>query len=220
MELHLGIVLQRGAPLLEGLVVTVESSLIALFVGIPLGILICAGQRSRTTALRRAAYGYVWVLRTIPEALLVFWIYFCSPFLVPFTLNAFLAGSVAIGIVAGAYFAEIFRGGISTVPLGQVEAGRALGLRPMVVWTKIIAPQALRAIIPPSVNYFADIVKNTTILATIGVGELAFQAYQLGAETFRYFEFLTAIALIYFVLIVTIAGLSRLVERRFRLATR
>ena len=220
MELHPAIILLRGAPLLDGLAITVEASLIALLVGVPLGVLVCAAQRSGTSAVRRTAYGYVWTLRTIPETLLVFWIYFCSPLLLPVTLNAFLAGSVALGIVAAAYFAEIFRGGIATVAVGQTEAARALGLPPAIVWIRIVMPQALRAIIPPSVNYFADIVKNTAILATIGVGELAYQAYQLGAQTFRYFEFLSAIAVLYFVLIAAIAALSRLLERRLRVSAR
>jgi His/Glu/Gln/Arg/opine family amino acid ABC transporter permease subunit len=218
VELQFGIIQSHMAVLMTGFVLTGASSLVALAVGLPFGLLVCAGELSSIAPLRRFAQGYVWVLRTIPEALLVFWIYFCSPFLLTFPLDGFWAGSVAIGAVAAAYFAEIFRAGIASVPKGQREAGEALGLSRLVIWTHIVTPQALRVVLPPAVNYLSELIKNTTILATIGVGELAFQAYKLGAETFRYFEFLSAIAVAYFVVIFSIATLSRLLETRLRLA--
>jgi His/Glu/Gln/Arg/opine family amino acid ABC transporter permease subunit len=214
VEVQFGIIQQHLAPLITGFLQTGASSLVALAVGLPFGVLICAGELSRKTFLRRSAQGYVWVLRTIPEALLGFWIYFCSPFLLPVALDGFWAGSIAIGAVGAAYFAEIFRAGVGAVPLSQREAGQALGLPRLIVWTHVIAPQAIRIILPPAVNYLSELIKNTTILATIGVGELAFQAYKLGAETFRYFEFLSAIAIIYFAIIFTIAMVSRSLQAR------
>jgi polar amino acid transport system permease protein len=218
MDLRFGVIQQHLEPLLLGLSLTAAASLVALAVGLPLGLLLCAGQRSRRAVPSSLARGYVWVLRTVPEALIVFWIYFCTPFFLPLPLSGFWSGSIALGAVAAAYFAEIFRAGIGAVPQSQVEAGRSLGLPGYVLWTRVIAPQALRIITPPVVNYISELVKNTTILATIGVGELAFQAYKLGAETFRYFEFLTAIAVAYFVVIFSIAALSRTLEARLKMS--
>jgi ABC-type amino acid transport system permease subunit len=104
------------------------------------------------------------------------------------------------------------------VPKGQWEAARALGLRFTPLWGRIVLPQALRLMVPPFVNYFTELVKNTTLLSAIGVGELALQAYLLGGQTFRYVEFLTAIAIGYFLVIFPASLLARRLERRARAA--
>ncbi len=98
--------------------------------------------------------------------------------------------------------------------MGEIEAATALGISGYARWRFIILPQALRLMVPPLVNYFTELLKNTTLLSGIGVAELALQAYLLGGQTFRYVEFLSAIALIYFAVIFPASLLSRRLEHR------
>jgi polar amino acid transport system permease protein len=210
-----GSLLVRFWPVLaQGLVVTLEIAVVGLIVAIVGGALVCAGRRSAGAPFRAAALGYIAFFRITPEVILIFWAYFCIPLLTGEKVSGFWAGSVTLGLIGAAYLAEIFRAGIETVPRGQWEAARALGLPRYPLWRCVVLPQALRFSIPPLVNYFTEFLKNTTLLAAIGVSELSLQAYLLGGQTFRYLEFLTAIAMVYFAIIFPFSLLSRRLELR------
>lgn len=200
--------------LLQGLWVTLAVAAVGLTIAILGGALICAARRSDRAALSGAARAYIAFFRITPEVVLIFWAYFCIPLITGWRVSGFWAGSVTLGLIGAAYLAEIFRGGIETVPKGQSEAAMALGLRAWPRWRKIVLPQALRFSVPPLVNYFTEFLKNTTLLSAIGVSELSLQAYLLGGQTFRYVEFLTAIAFVYFALIFPFSLLSRRLELR------
>jgi ABC-type amino acid transport system permease subunit len=131
----------------------------------------------------------------------IFWFYFCLPQLVDLRLSAFATGTLALGLSAGAFLSEIFRAGIEAVPRGQHDAAQALGLSRLPLWTLIILPQAVRPMVPAFVNYLTELLKHSTLLSAIGVGELAHAAFTMGGQTFRYFEFFTAIGFIFFVMI-------------------
>lgn len=218
MELEWAVVLRNLPALLDGARITLASFAIALAVGLPLGLVVCALR------LRPGGWGaglgaaYVAAFRAIPEIVLIFWVFYCLPPITGFRVSGLLAGSVALGLVSGAYLGEIFRGGVQSVPSGQWEAARALALPRLTLWTRVVAPQAARLSIPPFVNHMTELLKGTTLLATIGVADLALRAYVLGAQTFRYFEFLTAIAVLYFVIIFPAARLAERVERRLAAA--
>jgi His/Glu/Gln/Arg/opine family amino acid ABC transporter permease subunit len=218
MELDFGIVLRSLPALLDGVKITVLAFLIALAIGAPLGALICAARLRETGALAAFGRGYVTIFRTIPEIVLIFWMFYCLPPLLGYSVSGLWAGSVALGLVGGAYLAEVFRSGVQSVPPGQWEAAKALSLSRVTTWTRIIGPQAARLSIPPFINYITELLKGTTLLATIGVAELALKSYVLGAQTFRYLEFLTAIAVLYFIIIFPIARLAERVEHRLAAA--
>lgn len=218
MELDWGVVWRNLPALLEGVRVTLASFAIALGIGLPLGLAVC-GFRLRSGGWGAAAgAAYVTVFRAIPEIVLIFWMFYCLPPITGFRVSGLLSGSLALGLVSGAYLGEIFRGGVQSVPPGQWEAARSLALPRWTIWTRVVAPQAARLSIPPFINYMTELLKGTTLLATIGVTDLALRAYVLGAQTFRYFEFLTAIALLYFVIIFPAARLAERVERRLAAA--
>ena len=214
MDFDLGIVLRNGQPLLEGFRLTLLITLVALAIGIAGGAVVCAGRLSRRSWIRRIAGAYVTFFRTTPEMILIFWGYYCLPRILGGELSSFWTGSLALGLVTAAYAGEIFRAGVEAVPKGQFEAAEALGLPRLVRWRSVILPQALRQVIGPLMNYFTELVKNTTLLSAIGTGELALQASLLGGQTFRYLEFLTAIAVGYFIIIFPITMLSRRFEVR------
>ncbi len=214
MEFHYKVVLQNYPLLIEGFWITVQITLIALAVGISLGAAICAMRLSGRRRLDRIAAAYILFFRATPEMVLIFWGYFCLPLIFQSRVSGLWTGSIVLGLVTAAYLAEIFRAGIGAVPRGQVEAATALGLKFRPRWRFVILPPAMRLMVPPLVNYFTELLKNTTLLSGIGVAELAMQAYILGGETYRYVEFLSAIALIYFAIIFPLSVLSRRLEHR------
>ena len=214
MTFQWDLIARNWPVLLQGLWVTLAVAAVGLTIAILGGALICAARRSGNAALSGAARAVIAFFRITPEVVLIFWAYFCIPLLTGWRVSGFWAGSVTLGLIGAAYLAEIFRGGIETVPKGQNEAAMALGLPPYPRWRKIVLPQALRFSVPPLVNYFTEFLKNTTLLSAIGVSELSLQAYLLGGQTFRYVEFLTAIALVYFALIFPFSLLSRRLELR------
>ncbi len=220
MELEPDVVAQHLPALLAGARITMASFTIALALGLPIAALVCAGRLRERGVVARLAGGYVTVFRVIPEAVLIFWMFYCLPPLTGYQVSGLWSGSLALALVAGAYLAEIFRAGIQSVPSGQWEAAKALALPPRITWTRVVVPQAMRLALPPFVNFLTELLKGTTLLATIGVADLALQAYVLGSQTFRYLEFLTAIALIYFVIIFPVARLAEMMERRLAAATR
>jgi polar amino acid transport system permease protein len=214
MTFQWDLIARNWPVLLQGLWVTLAVAAVGLTIAILGGALICAARRSGNAALSGAARAVIAFFRITPEVVLIFWAYFCIPLITGWRVSGFWAGSVTLGLIGAAYLAEIFRGGIETVPKGQNEAAMALGLPPYPRWRKIVLPQALRFSVPPLVNYFTEFLKNTTLLSAIGVSELSLQAYLLGGQTFRYVEFLTAIALVYFALIFPFSLLSRRLELR------
>ena len=219
MEFDVGLIVRNAPVLLEGLWITLAALGMSLAIGVPIGLVLCGFKLGGGQAARRFAGGYVTVFRTIPEMVLIFWMFYCLPSITGQRVSGLFAGSLALGLVAGAYLCEIFRAGVQSVGSGQWEAARALSLPRSALWLRVIVPQAGRLAIPPLINLLTELLKGTTLLATIGVADLALKAYVLGAQTFRYFEFLTAIAIAYFIVIFPIARFAARVERRLQQTT-
>lgn len=219
MNLDWELLIRYAPELWTGLVTTLEIAGLGMAIALSLGAVVCAMRRARSpafgpTTARSAAVAYITFFRITPEVILIFWAYSCMPMITGWRIGGFTAGTVTLGLIGAAYFAEIFRSGIEVVPRGQIEAARALGLKPYALWRCVVLPQALRFAIPSLVSYTTEFLKNTTLLAAIGVGDLALQAYVLGGKTFHYFEFLSAIGAIYFLMIFPLSLLSRRLELR------
>ena len=220
MDFDFAIILRYLPDLLQGVKITVVSFLVALAIGLPLGMALCVCRVGERRGLARTAMVYTTIFRTIPEVVLIFWMFSCLPPLLGYIVSGLWAGSLALGLISGAFLSEIFRAGVQSIPKGQWEAATALALPRATVWSSIIVPQAARLSIPPFINHLTELLKGTTLLATIGVADLALKSYVLGAQTFRYFEFLTAIALLYFLIIFPVARFAEAIERRLATATR
>ena len=218
MNFNIGVLEANYPALLGGLMVTCLATLIALSIGFVVAIVMVALRLGGGKWARRFVDAYLTFFRTTPEMVLIFWAYFCLPAVLGIQMSGLTAGSLSLGLVTGAYLAEIFRAGIQSVPKGQFEAGRALGLSRFALWTRVVLPQGVPLMTPPFINYLTELIKNTTLLAAIGVAELAYVAYNLGAQTFRYFEFITAIGIGYFLIIFPISLLSRRLEKTRRQA--
>lgn len=214
MRFEWQVLVQYAPQLFNGLLLTLAAVGTSLLFATMLGLAACAGSLSRYPLARRVARLYTNIFRVIPDIVLIFWMYYCFPLVFDVRMSALTSGITALSLTTGAFLGEVFRAGVMTVPGGQIEAGKSLGLWMPVIWTRIILPQAVRRMAPAFVNTFTELLKHTTLLAGIGVAELTYQAYTLGARTFRQLEFMTVVAIAYFVIIFPLSMLSRSVETR------
>jgi His/Glu/Gln/Arg/opine family amino acid ABC transporter permease subunit len=217
---------QSGRWLLQGLVTTIEISMIAWTLAIILGIFSGALRTTSSTPLRGVATVYVEFFRNVPLLVWMFFWYFAVPPLLPQFLRDWLfdhgaefwAGVAALGVYHGARFSEVMRSGIQSIPKTQFEAAVSTGLTMAQTYRLIIIPTALRLIIPPATNESLNLIKNSSVALTIGVAELTFQTRQIETYTAKAFEALTAGTLIYLLLCLTIAGAMSQLEKKFAIA--
>lgn len=158
--------------LLQGLQVTGRIFLLTLVLSIPLGMLVAKGRMSRLAIVRAPISIYIYVLRSTPLMLQVMFIYFLLPRILPFNFDRFTAAIVAFTINYAAYFAEIFRGGIQSIPVGQWEAGQVLGMTRAQTFFCIVLPQVCKRVLLPVTNEVITLVKDTALASTIAVTEL------------------------------------------------
>jgi His/Glu/Gln/Arg/opine family amino acid ABC transporter permease subunit len=214
---------QSGQWLLQGLVTTLEISVLAWVLAVGLGILSGALRTVRLAPLRAAATFYVEFFRNVPLLVWMFFWYFGVPPLLPRVVQDWLfahraefwAGMFALGVYHGARMSEVIRSGIQSIPKTQFEAAQAMGLTVFQAYRLVILPIALRLIVPPGTNESLNLLKNSSVALTISVAELTFQTRQVETYTARAIEALTAGTVIYLVLCLTIAWVMARVERRF-----
>ncbi|MEI8267844.1 MAG: amino acid ABC transporter permease [Betaproteobacteria bacterium] len=200
--------------LLLGLWHTLQVTGVALTFGVPLGLALALGRLSPTRALRWPASLVIEVFRTTPPLVQLFWFFFALPILIDVQMTPFIAASVTFSIQSAAFFAEVFRGGIVSVERGQWEAGRALGMTPRQVMRRVVLPQAVKRMVPAFLERAIELMKTTTLVATISFADLLFQANEVAQKTFRPLEVFTVAALMYFVVIYGASLGAQLLERR------
>jgi His/Glu/Gln/Arg/opine family amino acid ABC transporter permease subunit len=214
---------QSASWLLQGLITTLELSVLAWLLAAFLGILAGALRTVSFRPLRAAAVFYVEFFRNVPLLVWMFFWYFGVPPLLPrgvqdwlFNHGAeFWAAVIALGVYTGARMSEVIRAGILAIPRTQFEASLAMGLTVGQAYRLIILPIALRLIVPPMTNESLNLLKNSSVALTISVAELTFQTRQVETYTAKAIEALTAGTLIYLVLCLGIATVMNRLERRF-----
>ena len=154
------------------------------------------------------------IIRGTPLMVQATFIYFGLSAALNMPITSFTASIIVLMLNSGAYLSEIFRSGISAINKGQMEAARSLGLPHGVAMRKIILPQAFRIVIPSVTNQFIITLKDTSILSVIGVAEMMRQSQQLIANNFRAFETYAIVAVWYYVLVIILTKLFKLLERR------
>ena len=163
---------QTFPRLLQGLAVTLESTLLSLVLAAVVGLLFGLLSVSRNKVSRAIARVYVDIIRGTPIIVQAFFIYFGVTSALNMRMEPMTAGVITLTLNAGAYLAEIFRGGIQSVDKGQMEAARSLGLPHGMAMRKVILPQAIRTMIPAIVNQCIITLKDSSILSVIGMAEL------------------------------------------------
>src|ERR1700733_14392629 len=176
MSFEVDVVWNSLPLLIGGAWLTIVLVVVSFAAGAVIGLLVCGGTLWGQGVARRVFIAFVSLFRTLPETVLIFWLYYCIPLLLNDKPSAFATAVAALAIPSGAYLAEIFGAGIEAVPRGQVEAARALGLSSFWIGWEIIAPQALRTMIPPILGFVTILIKNSALVSVIGVEELFYRA--------------------------------------------
>lgn len=199
--------------LLTGLGLTLGVSLCALGVSVVVGTLLGIVRVFRVPVLGLAGNAYVEVVRGIPLIVLLSVVYFGLPTL-GITLPDFPAAVLALGLYSAAYTSEIVRGALGSVPAGQLEAARSLGLTRMQAVRFVALPQAWRVALPALGNEFVSLILGSSLASAVTLQELFSQGRYITNATYRQFEVYAVLAAIYFVLTFTLTRLVRLLERR------
>jgi polar amino acid transport system permease protein len=199
--------------LLQGAWLTLQVSIAALVMGYVAGIAVALIALVPGWLPGLVTGVYVETLRNIPFIIILFVVYYGLPFW-GIRLPATLVGTTALALFASAYYAEIVRAAILALPRGQFESARAIGMSPMRAMWHVVAPQILRALVPPSTNMTLTMMKESAVLSSITVPELTYQSLVVQGNTFAPFEVFAAVASIYWLIAVVIAEISRRLERR------
>lgn len=208
------IVVDTLPMLMRGVWYTIYLTVGGLFFGFLLGVTAGLMKLARNFIARKLAELYVELIRGTPMLVQAMFLYYGVPMALGLRIPPLVAGIIIIAVNSGAYIAEIVRGAIQSINIGQTEAGRSIGLTRAQTMRYIIWPQAFRRMIPPLGNQFIISLKDTSLLMVIGVGELLRTGQEIVAVTFRAFEVYMAVALVYLVMTMTIAKALRLLEHR------
>ena len=217
---------------LRGLVVTFQLSIVSMLAGVVLGALLAVARMSENRLLQVVSITYVWFFRGVPLLVLIliwgnFGLLFSHLSLgIPFTnvvffevetntvLTTFVAACIALALHEAAYMAEIVRGGILAVDAGQQEAAAALGMTKGRAMRRIILPQAMRVIIPPTGNQFITLIKSSSLVSVIAGGDLMTAVTDIGASNYRIIETLLVGTFWYLVIVSVLSIGQRFLERR------
>ena len=204
----------RYLLLLDGIGVTIKISLLAVLIGIAIGLVIAFCALSKKKVLNLIGKVYTDVIRGTPSVTQLMIIYFVV--FATVDLEKWVIAAIAFGINSGAYVSEIIRAGILSIDKGQTEAGRSLGLNAMQTMVSIVIPQAVKNIFPALCNEFIVLIKETAIVGYIGLVDIQKAGDLIKSATFEAFMPLIATAIIYFVLIKTLTLALARVEKALR----
>jgi polar amino acid transport system permease protein len=198
--------------LLDGIVVTLEVTILSIACALVLGLLTGLGRISRNPIVSRIATIYVEVIRGIPLLVQIFYIYYVLGRAL--RLPGIASAVLAMTICYGAYLGEIFRAGIQSIPRGQMEAAIALGLSRRQALRRIILPQTIRVVLPPLGNEFIALLKDSSLVSVIAVSDLLRRGTEYATGHFAFFEAYTVVALAYLVMTLGFSRLVGMMEER------
>lgn len=220
IEILMGLDFQQFIPslpyLLKGITVTLQIVVVAGIIGFVLGIVLSIFKLSKIPVLSWIAAIYTSVFRGTPLVLQLMIIYFGVPQLTGIQIEPAVAAILSFGLNSAAYISEIIRAGILAVDRGQKEAAMALGVSPRQAMFDLILPQALKNIFPALINEAVSLTKESAVVTVIGVTDIMRRAYIMGGEKYAYLEPMILAGLIYYVLVMILTTLAKVVERRMR----
>jgi len=215
-ELNFNLIWRNFDRLWHGLILSLELAVVAIGIGIVIGLVLAVWYVSAGRIVRAIIAAYVEFIRNVPLILLVYLVFYGVPQVVDLRYGATTSFIVTLAVYSGAYLVEVFRAGLEAVPAGQIDAGRALGLTP---WQRLIyvrLPAMARIALPALSNTFISLFKDTSIASVIAVPELTYAAQWINFNTFRIVEVYLVVTAMYLVTGYVLLYLLRLAERRFR----
>ncbi|MDR8671511.1 ABC transporter permease subunit [Staphylococcus aureus] len=209
-----GFISKYGSFFLKGIKITILISLIGVALGSILGAFVALMKLSKIKIISWIASIYIEILRGTPMLVQVFIVFFGITAALGLDISALVCGTIALVINSSAYIAEIIRAGINAVDKGQMEAARSLGLNYRQTMKSVIMPQAIKNILPALGNEFVTLIKESSIVSTIGVGEIMFNAQVVQGISFDPFTPLLVVAALYFVLTFVLTRIMNMIEGR------
>ena len=202
--------------LLSGLTTTIYISVVSIVISMFLGLIVAIPSLAKNKFLTYINIGYVEIVRAIPLLVLILWIYYGLPIMTGISFSPFVSGIIALAISESAFQAEIFRAGINSIKKAQWEAGSSLGLNFFKRLRLVILPQAIKNILPAIGNQFVYVLKMSSLVSIIGIGDLTRKANELVVTTYRPLEIYTFLILEYLVLILIVSFFVRKLEKNLK----
>jgi polar amino acid transport system permease protein len=199
----------------QGLLLGIGIAVLALAIGCILGLIGAFARANGPRQVRLLVAAYVEFVRNIPLLLIIYFVYFGLPLLGVSILDNVWSFILALAIYSGAYLTETFRAGIEAISKGYVEAGKAIGLTRLQVARYVTLPLMFRIVLPSLGNTLISLFKDTSLASAISVHELTYGAIRINVNTWRVIEVYSVVGLMYLATCYAIAGLLRMVERRF-----
>lgn len=201
-----------------GLWLTVVYTVGSIAFGILIGLVACAARLSSWKVLNILARFYQEIFRCSPLLVQLLWFYYAFPLLVGITIDNRVAAMLTLSLYVGAFYAEIFRGGILSIDKGQREAAAAIGMSPAQATRRIIMPQAFKRMLPSFINQSVIQFKNTSLVSVISVADLAYMAAVVNGQTYRPLESYTVMAALYIGILFPLTQAADWFERRLRVS--
>ena len=218
-DLKLSFIQSRiGLMISKGLFTTIYISAVSIVIATAIAIVGAIAKLSNNGFAYAIASFYTSLFRGLPLLLQVYLIYKGLPQL-GFMVDAIPSGIAALSLCYGAYMTEIFRAGIQSIPKGQWEASRALGFKSGLILRKIILPQSIPIIVPPTGNQFIAMLKDSSLVSVLGIWELMYLAKTLGQRDFRHMEMLLTAAMIYWGLTIILEMIQARIEKKYQQKT-
>ena len=202
--------------LLSGLTTTIYISLVSIVISMIIGLVVAIPSLAKNKILTYINIFYVEIVRAIPLLVLILWIYYGLPIMTGVSFSPFVSGIIALAISESAFQAEIFRAGINSIKKAQWEAGSSLGLNFFKRLRLVILPQAIKNILPAIGNQFVYVLKMSSLVSIIGIGDLTRRANELVVTTYRPLEIYTFLILEYLILILIVSFFVRKLEKKLK----
>jgi len=202
--------------LLSGLTTTIYISVVSIIISMILGMLVALPSLSKNKFLSYLNITYVEIVRAIPLLVLILWVYYGLPIMTGISFSPFVSGIIALSISESAFQAEIFRAGINSIKKAQWEAGSSLGLSFFNKLRFVIMPQAIKNILPAIGNQFVYVLKMSSLVSIIGIGDLTRKANELVVTTYRPLEIYTFLIFEYLILILIFSYFVRKLEKKLK----
>lgn len=209
-------VILKSLPFFErGITVTLRIAFFSIIFSLVLGLIV-ALVRMTPGPIGMIGFAYIQIFRALSLYVYILYLYFGLALVLHIDLDPLTAGIVALTFLNSAYMAEIYRSAIQAIDPGQREAARTLGLGSVTTFFTVTFPQAWRIALPSLVNQFTDIIKDTSVVALIGAGDIMYETIERVSFYQRPFEFYTAVAAVYVVLVFIVAQLAARLEKRLQ----
>ena len=215
LSIHWNLLREEFPQLWAGAVITLELTLLTLLFGVAGGLIVALARLSPVPLLRNLVIAYVELVRGTPLLVQIYFVYFVLPAL-NISLNPLVSGAVALSLNAAAYISEIFRGGIESIDVGQMEAARALGMDYSATMRWVILPQTLRRVLPPLTNEAVALLKDSSLVSVVGVTELMRRGRDIATETGSPTTLYLGVAAFYLMMTLPLTWLVRRLERQWQ----